>query len=83
MRGVWRETLTPALTAWAVLGFVLLIDVIVSVASQFVGFVEISGTTTALVIGYALSMITLTVQTGLQLLFLMMAARQSQHGWKT
>ena len=80
-RPVWRETVTPATTAWAFVGILLLIGIVTGIAGQIAGAIMGQGSAVGLAIGAVLYLVVTAVQIGFQLLFTMMVARQAQRGW--
>ena len=82
VRPVWRETRMRALTAWKIEGILLVIGIIAGVAGQVSGALMAQPAATTVLIGVLLYIIVLVAQFGVEALFLMMAARQTQRGWK-
>lgn len=83
VRPVWRETRTRALTAWKIAGLLLVIGIVTGIIGQVSSTLLSQGTAATAAVGAILYVIVLAAQTGAQTLFLMMAARQTQRGWKT
>lgn len=83
VRPVWRETRTRALTAWKIAGILLVIAIVTGIVGQVSSASLSQGTAANVAVGAILNVVVLAAQIGGQTLFLMMAARQTQRGWKT
>jgi hypothetical protein len=83
VRPVWRETSTRALTAWKIAGILLVIAIVTGIVGQVSSAFLSQGTAATVAVGAILYVVVLAAQVGGQTLFLMMAARQTQRGWKT
>jgi hypothetical protein len=83
VRPVWRETRTRALTAWKIAGILLVIAIVTGIVGQVSSAFLSKGTAATVAVGAILYVVVLAAQVGGQTLFLMMAARQTQRGWKT
>ena len=79
---VWRETRMRARTAWKIEGILLVIGIVAGVAGQVSSALMAQPAVTTVVIGVVLYIVVLVAQLGVEALFLMMAARQTQRGWK-
>jgi zinc-ribbon domain len=83
VRAVWQETKMRALTAWKIVGILLVIGIATGVMDQISSVFLSRGTVATSVLGAILYVVVLAAQIGAQTLFLVMAARQTQRGWKT
>jgi uncharacterized membrane protein len=83
VRPVWRETRTRALTAWKIAGILVVIGIVTGIMGQVSSTVLSQGTAATVAVGAILYVVVPAAQVGAQALFLMMAPRQTQRGWKT
>jgi hypothetical protein len=83
VRPVWRETRTRAVTAWKIVGILVVIGIVTGIMGQISSTLLARGTAATVAVGAVLYVVVLAAQIGAQTLFLMMAARQTQRGWKS